>query len=212
MQILPPQPLRLNGELEVWGEEVADELEIDHVLVSDKDFAGVGRISIDGSRLDTVTLVGATIHKFELTDVFGIKLEAAALQAYKANFLRACLTDCRLTGAEFAEGRFEDCLFRNLKLDEVGFRFAHFKRVRFENCVLRQTDFSSAKFEHVTFADCDLEGANFVSANCQRVDITGEDLTGVRGLLGLKGATISSTQLVQLAPLLASELGFHVKD
>lgn len=212
MQVTPPKLPHPNGELETWHDEVTDELEIDRALVSDADLAGARRVSIDAARLDTVVLVGGSLDKLELTDVLGVRLDAAALQAYKANFLRVSLSDCRLTGAELAEGRFEDCLFRNLKLDEVGFRFAHFKRVRFENCVLLQADFSSAQFDQVTFTGCDLAGANFMSATCRRVDITSEDLGSVKGLLGLKGATISTVQLLQLAPLLASELGFHVKD
>jgi uncharacterized protein YjbI with pentapeptide repeats len=212
MHIAPPHAPRLDGELAPWDETVVGEVEIDHALVDGADFAGATRLIADGSRLDAVKLLGSALDKMELTDVVGIRLEAAALQTYKANLLRVSLSDCRLTGVEFAEARFEDCVLRNLKLDEAGFRFAHFKRVRFENCVLRQADFSGATFDHVTFTGCDLEGANFASANCQRMDMTTEDLTQVKGLIGLKGTTISTVQLMQLAPILAVELGFRVED
>ena len=210
MKIANPITPKVAAELDAWDGSDSDVVEIDRDAVDGADFAGTTRLSADASRIENSTLTGLVLDKLELSDVMGVKLDAAALSAYKVRMLRVELSDSRLTGSEFAEGSFEDCLFRNLKFDEVGFRFAHFKRVRFENCMLRACDFSSAKFEHVTFTGCDLEAANFVSASCKVVDVTGEDLLLVKGLLGLKGASISTEQLVQLAPMLAAELGFDV--
>ena len=210
--ITPPASPKLPAQLDEWAELADDELELEAVSVNGADCTVARRVAIDGSRLVTVTMAGAVLDKLGCTDTQISKLEAAGLQAYKASFLRVSLTDCRLTGAELAEGMFEDCVFKNVKFDETGFRFARFTRVRFENCMLRAADFSKAQFKQVTFTGCDLEAANFVSAQCDKVDITGEDLTQVKGLLGLKGATISSEQLMLLAPLLASELGFVIQE
>ena len=139
-------------------------------------------------------------------------MDAAGMQAYKANLLRVCVADSRFTGAEFAESCFEDCTFKNVVFNAAGFRFAIFKRVVFDGCVLRATDFGSASLTNVRFVGCNFEDAIFASAKCQNVDITTEDITGVKGVLGLKGCLISQVQLGQLAPLLAAELGFHVVD
>jgi uncharacterized protein YjbI with pentapeptide repeats len=147
-----------------------------------------------------------------VTDADCERVDASALSAYKATLLRVRMRECRFTGAEFAEAQFQDCVFCNVKFDEAGFRFVSFKRVRFEHCVLRQADFSNAKLTHVTFDDCDLAKTNFTSATCDHVDISGEDLRETKGILGLKGSVISAEQLIQLAPFLASELGFHVKE
>jgi uncharacterized protein YjbI with pentapeptide repeats len=204
----PVIPRQLDGDI-----ELADSRwEVDQAHVVGTDFAGAVAISISVSKMENCDAMGMTVELFELSDVECVRFEAAALQAYKANLLRVALTDCRLTGVELAEGHFEDCVFKNVKFDNAGFRFATFKRVRFENCILRQADFSSAKFSHVTFTDCDLEAANFASAHCTTVDVTNQDLSLAKGILGLKGATISTEQLIQLAPLLASELGFHIED
>jgi uncharacterized protein YjbI with pentapeptide repeats len=212
MKIVSPFEPRIGKDLESWHSTYVDIAEIDRNVVQDVDFAGATRINADVSRIEGSILTGLSLDKFEMSDVVAVKLEAAALQAYKTRMLRVEVSDSRLTGSEFAEGSFEDCVFRNVKFDEAGFRFARFKRVRFVNCMLRKVDFSNAKFEHVTFIGCDLEETNFVSAECKSVDVTTEDLATVKGLLGLKGATISTEQLMQLAPLLASELGFHVED
>jgi uncharacterized protein YjbI with pentapeptide repeats len=210
--IADPIAPKIPPQLDAWSEDAGPEIEIDRALAKGLDCTASTKISADASRIESMVVTGAALDTFELTDVACTKLEGAAVRAYKTNLLRVALADCRLTGAEFAEGNFEDCTFRNVKFDEAGFRFATFKRVRFENCILRQADFSNAKLSQVTFTGCDLEATNFVSASCTNVDITGEDFTQVKGVLGLKGATISTEQLMQLAPLLASELGFRVKD
>lgn len=211
MKIADPITPKVAAELDAWDGSDSDVVEIDRDLVDGADFANATRLSADASRIENSVLTGLSLDKLEMSDVVAGRLEAAALSAYKARMLRVELSDSRLTGSEFAEGSFEDCTFRNVKFDEAGFRFAKFKRVRFESCMLRACDFSSAKFEHVTFTGCDLEAANFVSASCKAVDVTGEDLSLVKGLLGLKGATISTEQLMQLAPMLAAELGFEVR-
>ncbi len=210
--ITKPAVPQVPPQLDVWSENTQAELELDRVLVRNVDFTAAAKLSVDSSRLENVITTAAVVEALELTDVECVKLEGSALRAYQAKFLRVTMNNCRLTGAEFAEGQFEDCSFKNIQFDEVGFRFATFKRVRFEDCVLRHADFSSAKLSHVTFTNCEVEGANFDSASCQNVDVTRQNLVGAKGVLGLKGATISLEQLGQLAPLLASELGFRVED
>lgn len=207
-----PNAPRLAAQLNVWDEAVTDMLEIDDSHMSLTDFTGVSRLQIDGSKLEGASLTGLVFDKFELTDCQCTKLEAAALRTHKANLLRVVIADSRLTGAEFAEAHLEDCTFKNIKFDEAGFRFASFKRVRFENCMLQRADFSNATFDQVTFTGCDLEESSFVSASCKDVDVTTEELGSIKGILGLKGATISEIQLMQLAPLLANELGFRIKE
>jgi len=210
--VVPPVAPKISARLDVWDERTDAEVEVDRVLVMQADFTAATRLNTDTSKVEGGLLTGAVLDKLDCVDTEFTKLEAAAVRVYKGNLLRVSMSDCRLTGAEFAETHFEDCVFRNVKFDEAGFRFASFKRVRFENCMLRQADFSNAKLSHVTFTGCDLEATNFISASCTNVDVTTENLANVKGILGLKGATISAEQLIQLAPLLASELGFHVKD
>jgi uncharacterized protein YjbI with pentapeptide repeats len=208
--IVPKRPL-LPAQLGEWDGTGDPEVEIDRAAVRGADISGE-RLSVDGSRLERCSMIGAAYDACSLTDVECVRLEAAGVHAYKANLLRVAFADCRCTGAEFAEARFEDCAFKNVKFDEAGFRFATLTRVRFESCLLRQADFANARLHHVTFTGCDFEGADFTSAVSKNVDIRGEDITQARGVLGLKGATISTEQLIQLATLLASELGFTVES
>lgn len=214
MQTVITRPVapRIPVSLSAWDGKIEDETDIDNAQADDVSLIGVGRLTIATSRIRRAFMAGAVLDKLEMTDAESEKIEGAALRTYKPRFLRVHVSDSRFTGSEFAEGYFEDCTFRNVKFDETGFRFAAFKRVHFEGCVLRQADFTGAKLTDITFDDCIFEGATFTSTSCKNVDVSGEDLTLVHGLLGLKGAIISAEQLVQLAPLFASELGFHVKE
>lgn len=214
MQTVVARPVapRLPVGLLTWEGEIEDEIDLDSIQVENVDLTGVGRMTAGVSRIRRALMTGTELDKLEMTDVASEKIEGAALRTYKPRFLRVYMSDSRFTGAEFAEGHFEDCTFQDVKFDETGFRFAEFKRVRFEGCILRQADFTGAKLTNVTFDGCNLEEAVFTSAMCKNVDVSGEDLTLAHGLLGLKGAIISVEQLVQLAPLFASELGFRVKE
>ncbi len=210
--IKPIQP-KLLRELPAWSGIVEDQrLEIDNAQLEAGNFSGINRIQIDGSLLKGVNLSGLQLEQYELTDSVLQKVDGIGLRSSDSHWLRVQASDARMTGADFGSGHFEDCVFRNLKLDEAGFRFATFKRVRFEQCILRKADFSSAKLQHVVFTDCDFNTINFNSAVCSSVNIQNQDLTTLKGVFGLKNATISSEQLIQLAPLLAAELNFQLDD
>lgn len=209
-RLLIPQAPKLLSQLDDWQGVVGIEVELEHCEVRGADLTRVERLEAEGCRLSGLRFAGAKLGKFQVADVIFNRTEAAGLQTAEAAMLRVAVTDSRLTGADFGEALLEDCVFENVKLDESGFRFATFKRVRFENCVLRNVDFTGVKMSNVSFSGCDLNGSNFDSAICKSVDLRGETLTSIKGVHGLKGATISSDQLIQLAPLLAAEAGFDV--
>lgn len=204
---------RISPQLDEWdGDLVEPALDMRGFHVADIDLFEVKSLLLDDCELERGSLVGVKLDKVEITDARLKSVEAAGLRTYKAEFLRVTFNNCRFTGADFPEATFEDCTFKNVKFDEAGFRFASFKRVRFEDCMLARTDFSSAKLQHVAFDDCGLEQTNFASATCTQVDLGHEDLSNCKGILGLKGATILDEQLIQIAPLLASELGFKTRS
>ena len=210
--ILLPVAPKLPAHLEAWSGRVEPEVELADCAVSNVDFGEVQRLHIDSSRLVNVQCVGAAFAKLQIADATAQRLTAVGMRAPESSCLRAVIQNSRLTGADFGAALFEDCIFENIKFDEAGFRFATFKRVRFTDCVLREADFKGAKLMNVYFSGCDLEGANFENATCQAVDLRSEPLTGIKGVLGLKGAVITSEQLIQIAPLLAIEVGLVIDN
>jgi len=212
ISILSPASPKILPWLDQWHDAAADEVEITDCVVGGKDFSTVKRLEAEGCRLAGTRFAGAKLDKFQLSDTILDRIDAVGLCTSEAAFVRIVCAGSRLTGADFAESLFEDCVFENVKLDEAGLRFATLKRVRFEGCVLRNTDFSGAKLSQVSFSGCELDGANFDNVVCKAVNLHGQNLANVKGVFGLKGATISDEQLIQLAPLLAAEAGLDIDN
>jgi uncharacterized protein YjbI with pentapeptide repeats len=211
--VIKPAAPKLLRELPLWSGAVEDRLlELEDCKLESGNFKDITRLQIEGSSLRGIDFSGLQLEKCELTDALFTKVDCIGLRASEASWLRVEMADSRMTGVDFGGAHFEDCVFRNLKLDEAGFRFATFKRVRFEGCILRKADVSNAKMQQVVFKGCDFEAINFDSASCTSVDIRDQNLTTIKGVYGLKNTRITSEQLVQLAPLLAAELKFHIDD
>jgi uncharacterized protein YjbI with pentapeptide repeats len=84
--------------------------------------------------------------------------------------------------------------------------------VQLVDCQLVEPDLAEATLAQVSF-----EGSRVVSPELGRarmtdVDLSAADLVAPRGLAGLRGATISPLQLIDLGPALAAELGITVAD
>lgn len=201
---------KLPTQLDSWQGMVEAELELEHCTVDGGDFSSVRKLELEGCIITSALLTGMSLDKLRCNDTVLARIEAAGLNAPEGVLLRTVIRNSRMTGADFGAALLEDCTFEAVKLDEAGLRFATLKRVVFKGCVLRDVDFTGAKLLHVNFSECDLEGANFDHAACTLVDIRGEKLVAIKGVNGLRGARISSEQLIELAPLLALELGLDV--
>ena len=208
--IAPPAAPKLSLQLDDWQGEAAADVELEQCLVQDADFTDVKKLEIDNCSISAATLSGATVEKLYCSDAKLTHIEAAGLSAPEAVLLRTTVSNSRLTGADLGALQLEDCSFKAVKLDDSGLRFAVLKRVAFTDCVLRGADLTGAKLSHVTFTNCDLDGANFDHAECKSVDMRGEHVATVRGVNGLKGVRVTGEQLIELAPLMAQELGLDV--
>nr|WP_272955475.1 pentapeptide repeat-containing protein [Pedococcus badiiscoriae] len=112
-----------------------------------------------------------------------------------------------LSGAELTRVRFEGC-----KIDFLNLRGARLRDVAFVDCQLVEADFAEAVLTGVSFAGSRLVSPDFTRGTFKDVDLTGADLAGPRGVAGLRGATISALQLIDLGPALADELGLTIAD
>lgn len=78
--------------------------------------------------------------------------------------------------------------------------------------MLDEDDFYSAELCKVAFLNCTMEKTEFSGSKLKQVDLRTSHIAGISGISGLAGATIDSTQLVALAPILAAELKIEIKD
>ncbi|HEY5137829.1 MAG TPA: pentapeptide repeat-containing protein, partial [Methylococcales bacterium] len=98
------------------------------------------------------------------------------------------------------------------KLDLANFRFSKLTNVIFKDCTLEEADFYMAELRDVAFQNCVFEKTEFSGSKLRQVDFRTSDVLGVQGIGSLAGAIIDSSQLITLAPLLASALKIQVKD
>ena len=126
--------------------------------------------------------------------------------------LRLEVADSGLVGLDVAEGRLSDVVFSGCKLDYANFRFVKAERVTFRDCSMVDADFQDAELTEVAFAGCDLTRARFVRAKLAAVDLRTSTLESIERATDLKGAKISTGQLMALAPFLASGMGITVDD
>lgn len=83
--------------------------------------------------------------------------------------------------------------------------------VRFEGCEIDSIDARGAQLRAVTFVHCSINELNVTEATLTKVDLSGARLRSLVGVDNLRGAIISHGQLLDLAPLLAEQLGLKVR-
>ena len=84
--------------------------------------------------------------------------------------------------------------------------------VTFEGCDLRDVDFAGATLTRTAFPGSRLARTDFTSARLEATDLRDAELGIIIGPDSLRGATVSTAQLVYLAPVLAQTMGITVSD
>ncbi|MBZ6105928.1 pentapeptide repeat-containing protein [Streptomyces olivaceus] len=203
---LPPLTPYEDGGLEPDGDY--DALEFRETDLSGQDAAGARFMdcALTGCALDGASLPRARLLDSVLTGVRGVGTDLA-----EATLRDVELHDARLGGTQLHGAVLERVLVRGGKIDYLNLRRSRLKDVVFEGCVLVEPDFGGARLERVAFVDCALRQADLSAAVLTDVDLRGAaPLELSRGVDRLSGAVISPPQLLDLAPVLAAELGLRV--
>jgi len=151
------------------------------------------------------------LRSVELLDVQAERIDAANSDWKGAHLRRVTFSDARLTGIDLAEGQLEEVTFKGCRLDYANFRHSRIGQVSFKDCLLTGADFQGATLDATLFSGCELIDADFSKAKLSLVDLRGSKLA-LAGSVLLGGAIIDSLQLMELAPVLAHELGITVED
>jgi uncharacterized protein YjbI with pentapeptide repeats len=173
----------------------------------DPEAGAVEEARLAGTNLDGVKLRGLRMVDVEAERVSAVNGDWRGIELRRARFQGA-----RLTGLDLGEARIEEAHFESCKLDYANFRHVVFEHVTFEDCVLTNAHFQGARIYAARFAGCDLSAADFSRAELAHVDLRGSELTLAGSVLGLRGATIDSLQLMDLSRTIAQELGVVVKE
>jgi uncharacterized protein YjbI with pentapeptide repeats len=194
--------------------ELAPEFELEDARLAGGSFAeaeaGSGRLA--HAQLSDLDLRGAKFRGIRLVDVIGEAVDASNGDWRGAQMRRVLFSGCRLTGLALGEANLEEVVFRDCKLDYANFRFAELNRVSFEDCLLDEADLQGVRCKSSRFSACQMQGTDLSKAELDGVDLRGSDLRLSGGVGALRGAVVSTAQVIDLAIPLAAAAGITVAD
>lgn len=191
------------------SDERLSELLVENVSSAGEHLKGA---DISQSRFNRYDISHSKIEQFELMDCEFKDCDFTASSFTAASWFNVGIYTTRATGLQLSSGKFRNVYFKGCKLDMVNFRFSDLQNVIFEDCVVHELDLYNAKMKNVSFINCDIEAVQFSGAKMHAVDLTQSYIVSLKGAGSLKGVHISNSQLISLAPYLASEIGIIVED
>jgi uncharacterized protein YjbI with pentapeptide repeats len=161
----------------------------------------------DRCGLDDVSMRRAHISESLLDELHATSLDAAD------SVWRDSLISIRRVGAFLAIGAtWSSVRVRGGRLDLLDLSGAKLRDVAFEGCAIGELDLGTVEARDLTFADCDIELLDVTGARLAGADLTGAQIGAVKGVAGLKGALVTPSQLLDLAPHLAAHIGIKVRS
>ncbi|GAA1279507.1 MULTISPECIES: pentapeptide repeat-containing protein [Streptomyces] len=165
------------------------------------------------SAFSAVTLTRGRYRRSQFDDVWLNTVRMVGTDLAETTWMDSECGDVVLAGTELSGSHMNRVAFYNCKFDSVNARMAKLRNVSFVDCLLRDVDFGGAVLTNITFPGSTLDRAHFDNAKMTKVDLReAAGLSIASGLEALKGATISTHQLLDLAPALAQVLGLTVRD
>ena len=180
------------ADLDLGGQDAGDARFLD---------CRIQRCSLDGLSLRRARFSGSL-----LDEVHGATVDLSDSSWRESRLAGSRLGAVTLIGATWAGVRVHAS-----KLGFMNLAGAQLEDVVFERCEIGSLDVRGARLRSVSFVDCSLNELNVAEATLSRVDLSGARLHTVIGVDNLRGAIVSQEQLIDLAPLLAAQLGMEVR-
>lgn len=138
------------------------------------------------------------------------RLDAPVFLASRTRWRDVTIENSRLGSAELYDATWESVAVRQSKLGFMNLRGAKLTNVIIEKCSIDELDLSGAALNRVTFIDVSIASLVLDQAAMRFVDLRGAQLQRISSVESLKGATMSSDQLYDLAPLFANHFGITI--
>ncbi|MEV5652219.1 pentapeptide repeat-containing protein [Nocardia sp. NPDC052254] len=165
------------------------------------------------SALTSVAFTGGSVAHSRFDEVWLRGARWIGTDIGETRWLDAELIDSAWSGVIAVDAQLHRVRFEGCKLESVNFRAAKFRTVTFADCVLRDVDFSAAALRQVDFPGSRLDGVVLHRATLDKVDLRGAATLDLIADIGtLKGAVVSTGQLMEMAPAFARAAGIIVRD
>jgi uncharacterized protein YjbI with pentapeptide repeats len=195
------------GELAA-GEEY-DAAHFDQATIEDADGSGSQFLECAFTR---VSFQGCQLRRVRFADVWLRDVRLISTSVAQSGWRDVTFSGSVLAGVEAFSSELRRVTFHRCKLDSVNFRAATLTDVTFDNCVLTEVDFGGASLTRTAFPGSRLAATKLTKAELDRVDLRGAELGITVDPLSLRGAIVTTGQLMDMAPLLADSIGIIVED
>lgn len=201
-------------ELAPYTRPLKGELSVEDALIEDAQAVSLtGEGQISRSRITGNSTLAETVYRpLELQDVCLEGTDVSNARWGQARLARVEMTGCRGIGWQLHVADAGDVYAEDCRMDMA---LVEIEKTRglvvFRNVSLREATFRG-RLDQVLLLDCDLRDAEFEVTSARGADLRGSQLAGARGLLGLRGATVADTQVLELAGHLVAEAGITVSE
>ena len=214
----PRPPVLEEPDLGLLHDSEADELAAGE-MVEDLQLAGT---DLSGTDLSATTLMGCLLSEVfaDDTDLSAARLVDCRLERLSSTYLhspRSTWRTVELTGSRIGAWELYDADIESLLIEDCRLGFANLAGTGMSDVLIRGTridelDLSGIEAQRVRFEDCRVGTLRLHGGSLSDVDLRGLEMRTVSGVGSLAGATVSSGQISELAPLLAQHLGLRVTD
>jgi uncharacterized protein YjbI with pentapeptide repeats len=191
---------------------LAADGEYDTVQFSDLTFdqPSAGNAKFLECAFTQVSFQGGQLRRSRFSDVWFHYVRLTGVDLAETSWLDATIIRGAAAGVSASAAQLRRVAFHGCKLDSVNFRGARLTEVSFDECLLRHVDFSGAELTKTAFTRSRLNECDFTQVTLDKVDLRGTELGITISPESLRGAIITTAQLLDIAPLIAENLGIIV--
>lgn len=173
----------------------------------DLSHASLEECVVPDASVDALDLRGATLVDVELSGI-----RAVSIAARDATIRRLRIVGGRIGSLDLSNARIAELELRDLRIDYLTLAGARAEDVVAAGCTIRALDLPQARLTRVAFEGSQSDEVDPRGMEAKDLDLRGLDALSFLDVHSLRGATISSRQVEQLAPAFAIAAGVLVKD
>lgn len=124
----------------------------------------------------------------------------------------AALVGGRIGSFDLSGATLDTVHFVGLRIGYLNLVDAKLCDVRFTDCAFETLDLPGASLERVSYHGCTVDEVDLRHCLSKDLDLRGLSFSGLNGVDGLRGATVTEQQCLQLASVFATAAGISVTD
>jgi uncharacterized protein YjbI with pentapeptide repeats len=164
------------------------------------------------ARFASCSLAGSTWKRCHFTDTVFDDCDLANVVLDRCGLERVRVDCGRMTGFGGSGATLTDLVVDGAVADLSQWRFATIEHAVFRDCRLTQSDWANARLTSVRFEGCTLAAADFSHCQLDSVVFVRCGFEGVRGVDGLRGASVDRAALYDLTEPMAVALGISLAE